>query len=223
MDKRQLLEILERRGVTPVVSVNNLNGGRGLARALISAGLPLVEVTFRTAGAADVISDLRNRFPELVVGAGTLLTERDVSAAVAAGAHFGVAPGLDEAVVVRAGEHSLPFFPGVMTPSEIGEAVRLGCDVLKYFPACSAGGPDGLRSASAPFTHLGIRFVATGGIGPNAIGDWLSVPGLIGVGGSWIASSKDIVDRRWERIRDRAADVVDSVQRFRATPKAASG
>ena len=135
-----------------------------LAEALLAGGLNVIEVTFRTSSAADAIARIRKSAPRMHVGAGTLLSAENVRHAIDAGAQFGVSPGLSESVLNKARENKLPMFPGVVTPTEIGHALELGCKQLKFFPAEAAGGMAMLKSLAGPFAHTGVQFIPTGGI-----------------------------------------------------------
>ena len=135
-----------------------------LAEALLAGGLNVMEVTFRTAAAADSIARIRKSLPAVAIGAGTLLAAEQVQRAVDAGAQFGVSPGLNESVLAAAHKNKIPFFPGVMTPTETGRALDLGWKHLKFFPAEAAGGVAMLKALAGPFAHTGVKFVPTGGI-----------------------------------------------------------
>ncbi|MHB8492255.1 MAG: bifunctional 4-hydroxy-2-oxoglutarate aldolase/2-dehydro-3-deoxy-phosphogluconate aldolase, partial [Solirubrobacteraceae bacterium] len=164
-----------------------------VAQVLAAEGLEVLEVTFRTIAAPDAIRAARAAYPTLFVGAGTLLSPAQVDEALAAGAQFGVAPGLSEPVLSAAREHGLPFLPGVATPSEIERGLSLGLTVLKWFPAEALGGPRGLSLAAAPFLHTGVRFVPSGGITAETAPDYLRLPSVLAVGGSWMAPAAAVI------------------------------
>jgi len=203
--ERHIVESLRRARVLPVLTVTDLRTAAGACQALADAGLRCVEITYRTACADEAIA-AASRIPGLVVGAGTVVDAEQVSAAVRAGARFGVAPGLSEDVVAAAREAGLPFFPGVATPSEADHARRLGCRVLKVFPAAPLGGPAFLRSVAAPFP--GLRFIPTGGINAATIGQYLEVPAVVACGGSWLCEPDLVAAGRFDEIRRRAAATV---------------
>lgn len=203
-------------GVVPVIAINEAAKATRLAETLVSAGLPIAEITFRTSAAAEVIDAMRTAEPEMLVGAGTLLSAEDVNAAVDAGAQFGLAPGLVPSIVEHANERGLPFYPGVMTPSDIGIALSLGIDTMKFFPAGPAGGPAMLEALAAPHSHRAPRFVPTGGIKADDIPSWLNTEGVAAVGGSWIASRSDIANDRWHAIHDNAVAAVARVREVRS-------
>jgi len=186
--------------IVPAVILEQAELALPLAEALLKAGMNVIEVTFRTPAAAEAIRGIARRFPEMMVGAGTLLTADQVRQAADAGAVFGVAPGLSAPVVSAAQERGLAMVPGVATASEIMEGLDLGCTVLKFFPAEAAGGVNALKALSGAFAHTGVRFLPTGGIGPKNMRDYLALPIVAGVGGSWMVEKKLIAARDWQQI-----------------------
>lgn len=182
----------EYAGVIPVIAIDHAEDALPLADALLEGGLPLAEITFRTSAAAEVIARIQQQRPEILVGAGTLLDAESVAIASQSGAAFGLAPGIDSRVLDAALQHDMPFAPGIMTPSDLSLAAHYGVKVAKFFPAGIAGGPNALQGISAPFSHLGMRFIPTGGISEQTLADWLRLPTVLAVGGSWIARSEDI-------------------------------
>ena len=179
-----------------------------LAEALLAGGLNVMEVTFRTAGAADSIARIRGSVPKISIGAGTLLSAGQVRQAADAGAQFGVSPGLNESVLAEAAKRQMPFFPGVMTPTEVGRALDLGCKRLKFFPAETAGGVKMLKALAGPFAHTGVKFVPTGGINAASLADYLAVPQVAAVGGSWMAERKLVAEKAWSKITALAAEAL---------------
>jgi len=179
-----------------------------LAEALLAGGLNAIEVTFRTAGAAESISRIRKSLPNAIVGAGTLLTADQVKQAVAAGAQFGVSPGLSEAVSKAAHENNMPLFPGVVTPGEIIRALDLGWKHLKFFPAETFGGVNALKALAGPFGHTGIKFIPTGGITAATLPNYLALPQVAAVGGSWMAERKLVAEKNWARITAITAEAM---------------
>lgn len=171
-----------------------------LAEALLTGGLNGIEVTFRTAGAAECIARIRQNVPQMTVGAGTLLSADNVKRAVDAGAQFGVSPGLSEAVSRAARENDWPLFPGVVTPTEVMRALELGWNCLKFFPAEAAGGVAALKALGGPFGHTGVKFVPTGGITAATLANYLAVPRVAAVGGSWMAERKLVAEKNWAGI-----------------------
>ncbi len=184
------LERIAARKIVPVVVLDDVDHAEPLAEALLAGGLDVMEVTFRTKAAPEAIRRIARRFPEILLGAGTLLEPGQVGQARDAGAVFGLAPGLNEPVVAAAARLGMVFTPGVMTPSEIDRALGLGCKLLKFFPAENAGGARMLAAQAAPFAHTGVRFVPTGGITAGNLADYLHLPVVAAVGGSWMVDRK---------------------------------
>ena len=202
-------------GVLPVVAIEDARHAVALADALTAGGLPVAEITFRTAAAAEVMRVLQAERPEFLVGAGTILDTASLEAARASGAKFGLAPGFDPDIVEAADAMSFAFAPGVMTPSEVSAAVRRGCRLMKFFPAGTIGGPSALDGISAPFAHLGLRFIPTGGVSEANMGDWLKLKAVATVGGTWIARTDDIRSERWSDITAKAKSAVEAAKRLR--------
>ncbi|WP_043658443.1 MULTISPECIES: bifunctional 4-hydroxy-2-oxoglutarate aldolase/2-dehydro-3-deoxy-phosphogluconate aldolase [Cellulosimicrobium] len=181
------LEGIARARVVPVVVVDDAAQGVLVASALRDGGLPVAEVTFRTAGARAAIEAIAREVPDVLVGAGTVVTAAQVDEAVDAGARFLVSPGLSAAVVRRAQELGVPVVPGVATPSDVIAALDLGLDVVKLFPANVVGGPAAVKAFSAPFP--GLRFVPTGGVSAANLLDYLALPAVLAGGGSWMVDA----------------------------------
>ncbi|MBV9750371.1 MAG: bifunctional 4-hydroxy-2-oxoglutarate aldolase/2-dehydro-3-deoxy-phosphogluconate aldolase [Acetobacteraceae bacterium] len=210
-----LFSRIEAIGVIPVIAIESAAHALPLADALLEGGLPVAEITFRTEAAAAVMARMTSEHPDLLVGAGTILDPRSIVAAKASGAVFGLAPGFDADVVQAAKVAGLPFAPGVMTPTELGAALRLGTRLLKFFPAGIAGGPAALEGVAAPFRHLRPRFIPTGGVTETTIGDWLKMPSVLAVGGTWIARTDDIREGRWADITRKAKAAVAAARTVR--------
>ncbi|PTU57685.1 keto-deoxy-phosphogluconate aldolase [Sphaerisporangium cinnabarinum] len=181
------LEGIARARVVPVVVVDDAAQGVLVASALRDGGLPVAEVTFRTAGARAAIEAIAREVPDVLVGAGTVVTAAQVDEAVDAGARFLVSPGLSAGVVRRAQELGVPVVPGVATPSDVIAALDLGLDVVKLFPANVVGGPAAVTAFSAPFP--GLRFVPTGGVSAANLLDYLALPAVLAAGGSWMVDA----------------------------------
>ena len=189
--------------VIPVVEISRVQDAVPLAHALIDAGLPCAEVTFRTIAAAPAIEAIAGSCPEILVGAGTVLNVAQAEAALAAGARFIVAPGFDPAVAEFALEHDVPIVPGVCTPTEVGMALARGLSLVKLFPAEAAGGVDYLKALAAPFG--GVRFVPTGGIGPDNLAAYLAGEQVVACGGSWMVKKDLIAAGAFDAVRALAA------------------
>ncbi len=215
MDQKELFEKMEKCGVVPVIAIESPELALPMADALIKGGLPVAEITFRTKAAADVIKTLSKERPDLFLGAGTILSVDQLLSAKECGAVFGVAPGLNPDVVKKAREIGFSLFPGVITPSEIEKGLTFGIKVFKYFPSEAIGGIPVLKAVSAPYGHLGIRFIPTGGININNLEAYLSLPQVICVGGTWIAKKDVIAAEKWDVIEKNAAGVVEVVSRIR--------
>lgn len=204
-----------RFGVLPVIAIEDAAHAVPLADALAEGGLPVAEVTFRTRAAADVMARMASERPDFLVGAGTVLDLDSLAAAKASGAKFGLAPGFDPAIVDAALSDGFPFAPGIMTPSELTSAMRRGIRLCKFFPAGTAGGPKALEGISAPFAHLGLHFIPTGGVTVDNLGDWLKMKVIAAVGGTWIARTDDIRAGRWADITRNAKAAIEAVKRVR--------
>lgn len=195
--------------VMPVVMINEIDEVTDFAQVVSDGNIKAVELALRNPAALDMLRAMRLAAPEVLLGAGTVLTPDQASAAKAAGADFALAPGLDAATVRHCSDIGLPFIPGVATPSDVQAAVALGCRVLKFFPAEALGGVRGLRILAAPFAHLGVRYLPLGGIGLSTSAAYLAEPCVAAVGGSWIAPPELIRCKAWTRIRQNAIDAAD--------------
>lgn len=214
---------LQTTGAVAVVVIDDPRHAEPLAGALLEGGIDLIELTLRTGGALEGIRRIRRAFPDIGIGAGTLLEPDQVAQAVDAGATFGVAPGLNPAVVKAAQQAGLPFAPGVCTPTEIECALGLGCGLLKVFPVETLGGARHLRIVTSPFAHLGIRTIPLGGITLQTAESYLREPSVIALGGSWIAPRELIAGGNWGLIRENAAAVSALVRRLRPARATARG
>ena len=201
-------EAIAHIGVVPVIAIERVEDALPLADALIAGGLPVAEITFRTPAAAEVLALLAAERPELIAGAGTVLDLASLDACRRSGARFGLSPGFDPAIVDAAKAAGLPFAPGVMTPTDVTLVAARGFRLAKFFPAGVAGGPAALEGISAPFAHLGLRFIPTGGVSLATIGDWLKLKSVAAVGGTWIARTDDIRAGRFGEIERNAREAV---------------
>ena len=180
----QILEQLGTYGIVPVVVLQDAAKAEPLAEALCKGGLACAEVTFRTDAAEESIRIMSEKFPEMLVGAGTVLTTEQADRAVKAGAKFIVSPGLNPEVVKWCQAHEVPVIPGIVTPTEMEQAIGLGLTMVKFFPAEPAGGISMIKAMAAPYT--GIRFMPTGGINAKNLEDYLSCDKILCCGGSWM-------------------------------------
>ena len=194
----EVLEKIQKIGIVPVVVLNDAKDAAPLAKALCDGGLPCAEVTFRTEAAEESIRIMAEQFPQMLVGAGTVLTTEQVDRAVAAGAKFIVSPGFDPEIVNYCLEKEIPIFPGCVTPSEVAQAVKRGLKVVKFFPAEPAGGVAMIKAMAAPYNQL--RFMPTGGIGTLNLKDYLGFDKIICSGGSWMVKADLIKNGEFEKI-----------------------
>jgi len=201
--------------VVPVIAIDSVDAALPLADALIAGGLPVAEITFRTAAAAEVIARIAKDRPSLVLGAGTVLSAENVRRAKEAGAAFGVAPGLNPEVVKEAARVGLPFIPGVITPTEIEQALSLGVTLLKFFPSEAFGGLATIKALSAPYAHAGVRFMPTGGVTTANLALYLASEAVACVGGTWIASRDAIAQRKWDQVTASCRAAVETVRAAR--------
>ncbi|MEI6194751.1 MAG: bifunctional 4-hydroxy-2-oxoglutarate aldolase/2-dehydro-3-deoxy-phosphogluconate aldolase [Verrucomicrobiota bacterium] len=173
-----------------------------LANALLAGGLDVMEVTFRNAHAAECIRRIRAEVPQMCVGAGTLLTPAQMDEARSAGAQFGVSPGFNPTVVRAAVERRFLFIPGVLTPGEMEQSLELGCPWVKFFPAVAAGGVDFIKAVAAPYAHTELRLIPLGGVTEQTLADYLELPLVVAVGGSWLTDRKLAAGGRWNDITE---------------------
>lgn len=203
-----MFEKLRQLGVVPVVAVDTPDHGLRLCEALLEGGLPVAEITFRTDAAEATIRAAASAFPDIVLGAGTVLTVDQLKRAMDAGAKFAVAPGCNPKVVATAVDADFPFAPGVCTPSDVERAVELGVRTLKFFPAEASGGTTMLKALIGPYGHLDLEFCPTGGIKTSNMLDYLELPQVAFVGGTWIAKKDLISGEAWDEITANAQDAV---------------
>lgn len=196
------LEALAGVRILPVVTIDDAADAPPLVAALVRAGLTTVEITLRTDTAVDAIRRATSEVPEAIVGAGTVTSVALATAAIDAGARFIVSPGLGSDVVEVAGERDVPAIPGVATASELQRAVRLGCSIVKLFPAEVIGGPRLIDALSAVWPD--VRFVPTGGVTASSLGTYLTLPQVFAVGGSWMVPRSAVAARDWAAVTDAA-------------------
>ena len=201
-------------GVVPVIKLNHPERDAApLAKALIAGGVPVAEVTFRAAGAAIAIKTMREQFPEMLVGAGTVLTTGQVDEAMAAGAQFIVTPGMNPELVEYCQEVGIDVFPGCTTPTDYHTAYKLGLEVLKFFPAEQSGGMAKIKSMSAPFPMF--KIMPTGGISQKNLADYIKNPVIAACGGSYMVTADLIDNGKWDEITDLCRQSVEIVKEAR--------
>lgn len=215
MTQEQLQQKLKGYGVVPVIAIESVEAALPLADALAAGGLPVAEITFRTAAGGTVIARIAKERPELILGAGTVLSLENLRAAKSAGASFGVAPGTNPDIVAEAGRLGLPFIPGVVTPSEVEKALALGARIQKFFPAEASGGLAMIKALAAPYGHTGVKFMPTGGVSPANLEEYLKNDAVLCVGGTWIATKELIGAGKWEQIRDNCRKAMEVVRKIR--------
>ena len=207
------LKTLGSIGIVPVVVLNKADDAEPLAQALVKGGLPCAEVTFRTDAAEDSIRRIAKKFPEMFVGAGTVLTTEQADRAVGAGAKFIVSPGLNPKVVEHCLKKGYPITPGIMTPTELEMALGFGLDVVKFFPAENAGGLKMIKAMSAPYTMM--KFMPTGGINATNVRDYLACNKILACGGSWMVKG-DLINAgdfaQIEKLTREAAAIVKEIR-----------
>jgi 2-dehydro-3-deoxyphosphogluconate aldolase / (4S)-4-hydroxy-2-oxoglutarate aldolase len=215
MFPQHLIDRLRDAVVVSVTVVDDAADAVPLARALLAGGIGALELTLRTPAAIDGIRAIRAEVPEMLLGAGTVLTAQQVRECKAAGAAFAVAPGVSPRTLEAAQDCGLPFAPGVMSPSDIETALGFGCRMLKFFPAETAGGIAHLKNIAAPYAHLGLRFMPTGGINLDNLQAYLVLPMVATVGGSWLAKTEQIAAHDWPAITATALASKKLVQQIR--------
>lgn len=207
-----VLEKISRTGIVPVVKIDRAQDALPLARALCAGGLPCAEVTFRTDAAAQAIRIMTENFPDMCVGAGTVLNAAQVDAAVEAGAKFIVSPGLNPNTVRYCQEKNIPITPGTSSPSDIEQAIELGLEVVKFFPAEQSGGIAKIKAMAAPYVNM--KFMPTGGISAKNLTSYLDFDRVIACGGSWMVPGDLINAGEWERIEQLTREAVQTMLGF---------
>ena len=208
-----VLEQMGKIGIIPVVVLNDAKDAAPLAKALCEGGLPCAEVTFRTDAAEESIRIMAEQFPQMLVGAGTVLTTEQVDRAVAAGAKFIVSPGLNPKVVKYCVDKGIPVTPGTCNPSDVEQAIELGLDVVKFFPAEAAGGLKMIKAMAAPY--VGMKFMPTGGINAGNVRDYSAYDRILACGGSWMVSGKMVEAGEFDKIKEMTAEAVQIVKECR--------
>ena len=208
-----ILDKIGELGVVPVIAIENAADAPQLGRALLAGGLPCAEITFRTAAAPEAIRLMTAECPDVMVGAGTVMTVAQAEQAAEAGVKFVVTPGFDADVVDWCIANNMPITPGVLTPTEINMALKKGLNIVKFFPAEAGGGVKTLKAISAPY--VGVKFIPTGGISAANLSDYLSLPSVHACGGSWMVAKKLISDGQFDKITEMAAEAVALAKQIR--------
>lgn len=207
-----ILEQIQKLGIVPVVVLNDVSEAEPVAGALCAGGLPVAEVTFRTDAAEESIKVMAQKFPNMLIGAGTILTVEQVDRAVNAGAKFIVSPGFNPKVVKYCLDNDIPICPGCNNPSNMEQALELGLDVVKFFPAEQSGGIKAIKAMAAPYVNL--KFMPTGGINAKNINDYLSFNKIIACGGSWMVAGDLVKNKEFDKIEELTREAVMTVHGF---------
>lgn len=206
-------ERIAELGIVPVVVLNDAKDAAPLAKALVEGGLPCAEVTFRTAAAEESIKIMTTEYPDMFVGAGTVLTIDQVDRAVNAGAKFIVSPGFDPEIVDYCLSKEIPVFPGIITPSELAQAVKRGLKVVKFFPAEQFGGVATIKALAAPY--VGMKFMPTGGVSAKNLKDYLTCDKIVACGGSWMVKGDLVKAGEFDKIKELTAEAVALAKEIR--------
>jgi 2-dehydro-3-deoxyphosphogluconate aldolase/(4S)-4-hydroxy-2-oxoglutarate aldolase len=215
MTQEELIKSLKGYGVVPVIAIEAVDSALPLADALAEGGLPVAEITFRTAAGGEVIARIAKDRPNVILGAGTVLSLENLRAAKTAGARFGVAPGTNPDILAEAARLGLPFIPGVVTPSEVEKALALGAKIQKFFPAEASGGLAMIKSLAAPYGNTGVKFMPTGGVSLANLAEYLRHEAVLCVGGTWIAPRELIAAGKWGEVRDNCRRAMEVVRQVR--------
>ena len=207
-----MIEQFLKRKIIPVITIDDSRNAEPVTEALLEGGVDIIEVTLRTPASIDSISRIRKQFPEIILGAGTVVNTLQAKQAIDLGINFGVAPGLNPAIVDYFQKQNTPFLPGVMTPSEIEFAMSLNCRLLKFFPAHHCGGIKGLEALAGPYTSHEIKFCPTGGINRKNMTQYLASKLVFAIGGSWLANPNQIDQKLWKEITVQTRDTMVRVK-----------
>lgn len=209
----EVLKKIQEIGILPVVVLEDAKDAKPLANALCEGGLPLAEVTFRTSAAKESIEIMSSQFPDMLVGAGTVLSVEQVKEAIKAGAKFIVSPGFDDEVVNYCLENNILVTPGTCTPSDVQKCYKLGLEVVKFFPAEPSGGLNMIKAIAAPYTT--IKFIPTGGIDLNNMSNYLSYEKIFAIGGSWMVKGSLVKNGEFDKIKQMTKEAVERVKEVR--------
>lgn len=208
----EVLSRIQKMGIVPVIKLDNAKDAVPLAKALVDGGLPCAEITFRTAAAEESIRLMHEAYPDMLIGAGTVLTTQQVDAAVKAGATFIVSPGLNPKIVKYCVDNNIPITPGCSNPSDVEAAIELGLDVVKFFPAEAAGGINMIKAMAAPYVNM--KFMPTGGINAKNLTSYLDFPRIIACGGSWMVSDDLVKAGEFDKITALTKEAVKQMLGF---------
>ena len=209
----EMMKKLQKIGIVPVVVLDRAEDALPLAECLMEGGLPCAEVTFRTAAAEESIRQMAKAYPDMIVGAGTVLTTEQADRAIGAGAKFVVSPGFNPKVTEYVLKKGVPMTPGICTPTEIEAALQFGLDVLKFFPAEPSGGLKMIKALAAPY--VGLNFMPTGGINAANVREYLAYDRIVACGGSWMVSGKLVKEGQFDEIKRMVREAADIVKEIR--------
>lgn len=199
-----ILKKIEDVGIIPVIQLDNVDDSERMAKALLDGDVDVAEVTFRANGADKVIKRIAKEYPNMLIGAGTVLTIEQAERAIDAGAKFIVSPGLSEDVISYSIKNDIPVFPGCLTPTEIQKAISLGLNILKFFPCETFGGLNAIKALSGPFP--GVRFIPTGGIRLDNLHEYIATPSILACGGTFMATTKILREQNWTTVTEKCKE-----------------
>ena len=207
MFSKELLDKITKSKIVAGFSVQNLDDAIPIAKSLMEGGINVIELTLRTKNSLKAVEMIAKSVQDMVIGVGTILTTDQLLQVKDNGAHFGVSPGLNKRVLQYAEEIDFSFAPGIATPSDLDCAINMGYRFVKFFPAEGMGGVDYLKSISAPFNHLDVKYFPLGGINSNNMNEYLNIDNVIAIGGSWIVKDQLVLNKQWKEITKRALEV----------------
>lgn len=208
LDRSPIETILEKIGIVAVLEIEDSSKAPYVSEALLKGGVKAIELAVRTPESIEAMRLIKQKTPEMIIGAGTIIFPEQISTIMDAGAVFAVAPGTNENVIRTASEYGLPFAPGISTASDIEKAISLGCSFLKLFPAEPLGGIDYFKSLTGPYAYLNLRFLPLGGVNEENLPRWAALPSIYAVGGSWIAKKNLINAEDYQTITCNAAEAI---------------
>ena len=211
----ELTKKIDESGVIAVLIIDEVKHAVPMARALLKGGVDAIELTLRTKAAIESAKRIKKEVPEMTLGFGTVLTLNQVKAVIDVGADFAVSPGCNPKIIAEARKQGLSFAPGIMTPTDIEIAVEQGCRILKFFPAETSGGMKHLESMSAPYIHLGLKFIPLGGCSLGNAGSYLKSPLITAIGGTWVAKRPLIQSEDWDAITKNAIEIRNLINQIR--------
>ena len=207
MFSKELLDKITKSKIVAGFSVQNLDDAIPIAKSLMEGGINVIELTLRTKNSLKAVEMIAKSVQDMVIGVGTILTTDQLLQVKDNGAHFGVSPGLNKRVLQYAEEIDFSFAPGIATPSDLDCAIDMGYRFVKFFPAEGMGGVNYLKSISAPFSHLDVKYFPLGGINSNNMNEYLNIDNVIAIGGSWIVKDQLVLNKQWKEITNRALEV----------------